>query len=59
MYKELNKEELVEIDGGYNIMEYLAMGVGYVNGHLSNITEAWINAAGSRPSNAMLPGSGK
>ncbi|RDI53575.1 bacteriocin [Flavobacterium glaciei] len=59
MYKELNKKELIEIDGGWNVMEYLAMGIGYVNGHLTNISDAMIDAAGSRPANAMLPGSGK
>lgn len=34
--KNLTKEELFQINGGYNLLEYLAWGAGYVYQTLSN-----------------------
>ncbi len=32
----LTKEEISTIDGGWNLIEYAAMAVGYINGKLSH-----------------------
>lgn len=34
--KELTNEEMLRIDGGKNVVEYLAMGIGYVIGSFQN-----------------------
>ena len=36
---ELKENELIEISGGYNLLEYIAMGVGYVHGTMASIND--------------------
>jgi hypothetical protein len=37
IFKDLSVKELIITNGGWNVVEYMAMGVGYVHYHLAHM----------------------
>lgn len=46
LLKELSSEELLAIDGGWNLIEYIAMGIGHIHGKFAKAPVGGFEYAG-------------